>query len=53
MNVDLLRIIESGEPGRFDNSRRPVILPKGHRFTVTCDCPTCAHVWAARNEVGR
>jgi hypothetical protein len=53
MNAELLAIIDSGKPGRFDNALRPVILPKGHRFTVTCDCAECDHVWRAANEVGR
>lgn len=46
--VRLLEIIESGKPGRFDNSRRAVMLPKQHSFSATCDCFECDQTWERR-----
>jgi hypothetical protein len=51
MNAELLAIIERGEVGRFSQSARPTILPKGHAFSVSCGCAECDHVWT--KEISR
>lgn len=43
--IELLQLLESGKPGRFDNRKRPQLLPARHPFHVTCPCFECAHVW--------
>jgi len=48
--TDLLAAIESGEEVRFDNRRRPQLLPKVHPFHVTCTCFECERVWTERAD---
>jgi hypothetical protein len=46
--LDLLDVILSGRPARFDNTRRPnllPLLPARHAFSATCPCHDCGRVW--------
>lgn len=41
----LLALIESGRAVRFDNRLPPITKPRGHLFTLTCDCADCERTW--------